>query len=595
MNSNGLLAPQPSDEACRRHFAIALMLGLVALFWGVWWGWPTSFDQHDPTPTAIRMLWDRTLDPGLRYWGAFGYQEALLLAVMPVAALNKILGLDFETVKPVMYLMTRLLWALQATAMLLLAYALARDLFRDRRAGVLAMYSLALAPGFVAWAHIPQLDLPHGFWYAVAAMLTASGWRQARPGLLFGAAVAAGLAAGVKYVGGIVVLAPMLAIFFLRPPGRALSLSILLGATALGVFMLTTPLATGAPLQWIPEYLADVLANGHREMDAPLALWTMPGAMANMLGPALALLLVISLVLFLVPGKPRGELQAWAIMAALLVPYYLSLSWQHVATVRYVIPLSVPLVVLLGTLVSRGLSGQGAAGVLRLGVVAAAAVQLVLVTALVIGFSTDTRTALVAWMEEHAGIGAVVETTLNHRPYFVGPTSFTERGRPHFQAETAQMHANVVQDEGSATRRLMDTMIELLDMDHESVLTWVDKERRWLNKLGPTYDTSVQGPLARGVDYVVINRNTAQFYVLDWPGVDPQSPHEKDFLNAVLNETGPYRRVARFEPVVPAWLRYPRELWFNLSPPIDVFAVDQAAAGAVPAGDVTGQPAALEH
>ena len=70
-----------------------------------------------------------------------------------------------------------------------------------------------------------------------------------------------------------------------------------------------------------------------------------------------------------------------------------------------------------------------------------------------------------------------------------------------------------------------------------------------------------------------MNRNTTSHYILDWPGVDPLSPNEKDFYLALIEGQGPYRRVARFESPVPAWLRYPKELWINISPTIEVYEV----------------------
>ncbi len=72
-----------------------------------------------------------------------------------------------------------------------------------------------------------------------------------------------------------------------------------------------------------------------------------------------------------------------------------------------------------------------------------------------------------------------------------------------------------------------------------------------------------------------MNLNTARHYILDWPGFDPESPNEKDFIQAVLDESGPFKLVAQFDPVIPVWLRYPGELWFNVSPPIRVYEISQ--------------------
>ena len=126
------------------------------------------------------------------------------------------------------------------------------------------------------------------------------------------------------------------------------------------------------------------------------------------------------------------------------------------------------------------------------------------------------------------------------------------------------------------TRATTRACVRLADSTR-AVFLESDKERAWLEKRAVAYDTGQQGPLSRGARYVVVNLNTAHFYVLDWPGVDPLSPGEKEFISSLLEESGPFKRRARFEPIVPDWLRYPRELWFNISPPIEVYEVTETA------------------
>ncbi len=549
-----------------------LLIAAALLFTGVWWGWPGSFDQHDPTTKAWRMWWERSADPGIRYWGAFGYQEVLLFSVLPAAALKRIPGFEQETALALSYLFTRILWAVKALAVVALSGFATRALFDDARAGRFAMWLLALAPGYIAWAHTPQVDMAHAFWYAVAVAAAVRGWWRQDLRWLYGAALAAGLAAGVKYVGGIVVVAPMLAALYLRGIGGLLH-AVLLGTLALGIFALTTPLATGDPLAWLAGYLADVLANQHREIEAPLAFFTMPRAMADLVGPAFAALGVLSLLALLIPGASRGRSQAWGLLIAAIVPYYLSLSWQHVATVRYVMPLALPIAVLLGFAASRALSTGMAPVLVRIAGTTALAAQFALSAAFVTGLVTDTRVRLRDWLVAHADAGAVVETTLNHRPYFTGGAPFRELSRPHFQAETAEMAERIARDHDSGVRRLFDAVMTRAGLDPLRVRTWVDRERSWLEKSAATFNPDLVGPRARGSDWLAINLNTARFYVIDWPGHDPVAPREREFFTAVLDGDAAYPRVELFQPLVPDWLQYPREIWFNVSPPIALYAV----------------------
>ena len=344
----------------RRILLFVLGMSAVVLLWGVWWGWPTSFDQHDPTRRAMNMLWQHTLDPGVRYWGAFGYQEVLLLCVLPITALKNVLAIDPVTAQGLMYLLTRVLWAIKGVSIVAMAYALSKALFANTRAALISMCMVPLAPGFVAWSHIPQVDLVHAFWYTAAATCTALAWRGEKPYLLWLAAVAAGLAAGVKYVGGIIAVAPMAASFLLFPVRQAWPRALALGGLAIFTFFLTTPLVTGDPLSWLPAYTADTLANNSRDLYLPLALWTLPAVVRDMIGPGTALLGILGLAMLAASRVPRGEPAAWLLLALSIVPYYGIFVGQHVATIRYMVPITGTLAVAIGFLRDKPLSGPAA-------------------------------------------------------------------------------------------------------------------------------------------------------------------------------------------------------------------------------------------
>jgi len=562
-----------ADGEHRKVYFLILGISAVVLFWGVWWGWPTSFDQHDPTRRAINMLWHRSLDPGVRYWGAFGYQEVLLLCVVPVTMVKKLLALDPLTAQGVMYLLTRVLWAAHGLGIVVMVYVLSKELFDDTRAALISMAMVPLAPGFVAWSHIPQVDLVHGFWYTLAATLTARAWRREQTHLLWWAAIAAGLAAGVKYVGGIIAVAPMAGSLLLLPPRRAWPRALALGGLAICIFCLTTPLAIGSPLAWLPGYTADTLANGARDTFRPLAFWTLPGVVSDLVGPGTAILGIVGLAGLAVAGVARGSGAAWLLLGLSIIPYYGIFVGQHVATVRYLVPITGTLAVAIGFVVSRGLRMHRLRGAIVAAMGLAATAQAAMVIGLEVGFATETRIALARWLNDHVAEGDAVETLLNHRPYFTGPIRFTEVTRPHFQAESFEMQRDMIHDHDSVLRHLHDLSLKLAGMEGQTVETWVDKERKWLHRHAATFDTSLAGPWQRGAKLVVLNLNTAREYVIDHPGVDPEAPHERDFYLALVQGTGPFRLAAAFDPVVPEWLRYPRELWINLAPPIRVYEV----------------------
>jgi hypothetical protein len=135
------------------------------------------------------------------------------------------------------------------------------------------------------------------------------------------------------------------------------------------------------------------------------------------------------------------------------------------------------------------------------------------------------------------------------------------------------MHRDMLRDHDSSIRHLHELCMRIAGMQGQEIETWVDKERRWLESRSVTFDKSVDGPARRGSKYVVINLNTAREYVLDRPGIDPESPREREFYVALLDGSGPFRLAATFDPVTPQWLRYPSELWINLAPSLRVYEV----------------------
>ncbi len=552
--------------------ALTAVAALLFLF-GVWAGWPGSYDQHDATTRALRMLWARSLDPGVRFWGAVAYQEVLFLVVAPLAALKRVLDLDQTTLSALAHLGTRVLWALHGLGIVLLTHAAARELFPERRTALFAATLCLLAPGLLLWAHTPQVDVVHAFWYTVAFALAVRAHAQGAHWPLLGAAIAAGIAAGVKYVGGIAVLMPM----WIAWRRHGVLAAIGMGALAVGVFFVTTPLVSGDPVQWLAEYLANVLANQHRETEALPALVTQPFAIADLLGPG-AVMLALLMPFVARPLRAIGVRGAWVLLLLAILPYYLVLGWQHVATVRYVVPLVAPLSIVIARATVCALERATASTALRGLIAVALVLNAALVVTLSHGIAFDTRADLARWLQANARPDDVVETLVDHRPYFTAPMPFKVAPRPHFQAETAEMAERIAADHDTPVYHAYRQSLRWAGLEHQPPQTWVDRERAWLARRAEGYDTSPAGPLARGTRFVTINLNTSRHYILDWQGVDPLAPAERDFVKALLVERPPYRHRAHFESAVPEWLRYPRELWFNISPTIEVYEVVGAGA-----------------
>lgn len=116
---------------------------------------------------------------------------------------------------------------------------------------LLAAVLMALAPGHVQQSHFATVDVPATFFIALCVYLSLRA-KEAKGLLLAG--FIAGLAAGTKYNAGLVLLAPLVALWWLQeneqlgvPGARRLGLSVgLLLASLLG-FAISTPYALLAP------------------------------------------------------------------------------------------------------------------------------------------------------------------------------------------------------------------------------------------------------------------------------------------------------------------------------------------------------------
>jgi len=105
----------------------------------------------------------------------------------------------------------RILSALAGAGCAWLGFALGKQL-GGRNAGILSGLLMALLPGLVQHSHFATVDVPTCFLILLCILLTG---RATTPRMLVWAAVAAGAAAATKYNGGLVLAAPIAALWFL--------------------------------------------------------------------------------------------------------------------------------------------------------------------------------------------------------------------------------------------------------------------------------------------------------------------------------------------------------------------------------------------
>ncbi|MFP4248616.1 MAG: ArnT family glycosyltransferase, partial [Armatimonadota bacterium] len=198
--------------------AVALAVRLV----GIGWGLPDDthlFSYHPDEFHSLRGALSLALGDANPHF--FNYGSLYLYLVAAAAALaNPALFSQVATATPGGPVLpealrewtfdARIVTVLLAVATVAVVYATARRIWGHRE-GLGAGLLLALAPLHVLHSHYATVDVPGAFFTALAcyfavAMVDEPGWRN-----VLWAGVAAGLAASVKYSGGVALAAPLVA------------------------------------------------------------------------------------------------------------------------------------------------------------------------------------------------------------------------------------------------------------------------------------------------------------------------------------------------------------------------------------------------
>jgi hypothetical protein len=323
------------------------------------------------------------------------------------------------------YLIGRTLTALMGTATIAVLYAVAGGLY-GKSVGLLASLFLTVNLLHVRDSHYITTDVPLTFLITVALLFVFRYWRAGHRRDVWAAGLFAGLAASMKYPGGLVAL-PLLLAHLLRPgsptgPFRRLWSPVLAGAGALAGlgFLIGTPYAALTPVAFVRGVLSE-LREVHtvqfgNESDLPGFLFHILHSFPEGMGVPLFLLAVggIGVALWR-RGAPE------IILLAFPLPYFLFIGNWSSRFERYTLPL-LPFLALLGALclvtiaraVRAGLDGRVARlGGARpgLGLVLAAALlvapEIVRVVQwhLLLG-RPDTRVVAGDWIEREIPSGA---------------------------------------------------------------------------------------------------------------------------------------------------------------------------------------------
>jgi hypothetical protein len=382
-------APLPSKGGAARSrvtsalIGAALALAFALRMWGLGWGLPNKLHYFSYHPDETANLWACTpelggldlpngqLLPHFYNYGTF----YLYLSNFAISA-SRTVGIG----GPVMdangdlrprnlaatYYAARLVTALMGTATVWVVFAIG-GLLWGPTAGILAALSLALFPLHAQHSHFFTVDAPMTLLLCLALLFacrTQQGIYSERRGAVY-VAIAAGLAAATKYIGGMALLALVVALVARRraaaartarlaaAPGLPGTLALALAITAV-TYLAACP---GTVLEW-PLFLHHVKSmfinmRGTPDIQfinvGPGWLYIIQRNLSVGLGPVMLLLALAGLGYAAWRREP-GD----AVLASFGVPYYLLMAVASSLYARYDVPLLPLLALWIGRLLADG-------------------------------------------------------------------------------------------------------------------------------------------------------------------------------------------------------------------------------------------------
>jgi dolichyl-phosphate-mannose-protein mannosyltransferase len=498
---------QLSERTVLALLAGLLVLGALVRIWGNGYGLPHTHHPDEPliVNRAVRFH-AGDLDPRFFNWPSL-YMYLLSGVYGLVFGLGGVVTAFSQDPTP-FYLIGRTLTALMGTVTIALLYTLAAELY-GVTVGLLAALFLSVNLLHVRDSHYITTDVPLTFLITLALLSVVRYWRRGRrrDGLLAG--LFAGLAASMKYPGGLMAL-PLVLAHVLRPGAgeslfRRLLSPVMIGAGGLAAlgFLAGTPYAVLTPIAFVKGVWSE-LREVHtvqfgNEGDLPGFLFHLLHSFPEGMGIPLFLLALGGVGLALWRRRTQE-----IILLAFPLPYFLVIGNWSSRFERYTLPL-LPFLALLAALclvaVARAARSWAEIRLTRPGVMGRPGVGLALVVALLVAPEVariglwhillgrpDTRVLAGEWIEQQIPSGARVT---------MEPYSPAVRQSPAMARAQRALLGDSVADQ--VIRDRIDRFL--------ASPAGRDERGYWLSRLG-NYDLEWQ--IAQRTQYVVLSGFTYQ-------------------------------------------------------------------------------------
>ncbi len=542
-------------------------LSLFLNIWGIEWGLPVNWHPDELVKRAGEMIKIASFDHNYYAYGAWSVYEVLLGAIMPVKILNY-LGNFWHSRE--LHVMTnigaRLMSAFMGSGVIIIIYLITRKLF-DRRAGLVTALLTAVTMGLVNLSHFATVDVPSLFWFCLACLAAVYIFSNEGGKWYLLAGIFTGLAAAVRYVGGLALLV-VLAAHFLKKDKRRGGLEIFL-AVVVVTFALVNPVIFLC--EYPVGFLAEMFFNSYRNHGDQAAFGPLLGEMANAMGWPMFLLGVGGaaygiLLIFKRDSRPK-ILLVWS----MLVPYYLIVGRMHVSNLRYALPIIPFVLIMAGKMISdfeRKLPKPDKL-LWRLALFMVFGYSLVYSVAADLAFANDSRYLLTDWAIKNFEPGSTIEMTpyspigltLNY-PVVVRPMNNNEEDTMEALNDSGDYNKAVI-----AVTKITEIFRKrgLCQPKGQPYKPWYVLGRENLSKASKSYDFTGRGLAERAPDYFI----TSSFYTNRF--LNDQTSADGGFFRDLKNEKTPYRLIKTFHYDLSKWLRPEVEF---VNPEIEVWKIE---------------------
>jgi hypothetical protein len=489
--------------------AAFLILGALARIWGNDYGLPHSYhpDEGHIVNRAVRFH-GGNLDPGFFNWPSL--YMYLLSAVYGVVFGWRGVVAAFAQDPTSFYLIGRTLTALMGTATIAVLYGLAAGLY-GRTVGLLAALFLTINLLHIRDSHYITTDVPLTFLLTVALFFVARYWRDGRGRDALWAGWFAGLAASMKYPGGLALL-PLALAHVLRPSAsgrrdgwRPTPALVAAGGLAGVGFLVGTPYAVLTPIAFLRGVFSE-LREVHtvqfgNEGDLPGYLFHVLHSFPEGMGLPIFGLALVGLAVAMWRHGARE-----VVLLAFPLPYFVVIGTWSSRFERYTLPL-LPFLAALAALglvaLADAVRRHGDGAVARLGRVWRPGLGLAVAAALVVAPEVarvthwhlllarpDTRVVAGEWIERQIPAGARIAMEAYSPAIRLSPDMI--------RAERARLGDGVASE---IARRRFDQFL--------TSAAARDGQGYWLMRL-TTYD--LDRLFQQKVEYVVLSGFTYQRY-----------------------------------------------------------------------------------